>query len=76
MFLFTIKDKSVRLLVRTRACTHLSITVVKLIFIYLLRMVLRSFIRHNTVMANLLHTGCLNGSPKLTYVFQSANTAF
>jgi len=34
MFLFTIKDESVRLLVRTRACTHLSITVVKLIFTY------------------------------------------
>jgi len=25
IFLFTITDKSVRLLVRTRACTHLSI---------------------------------------------------
>jgi len=34
MFLFTIKDKSVRLLVRTRACTHLSVTVVKLTFTY------------------------------------------
>jgi len=30
IFLFTIKDKSVR----TRACTHLSITVVKHIFTY------------------------------------------
>jgi len=29
IFLFTIKDKSVRLSVSTRACTHLSITVVK-----------------------------------------------
>jgi len=34
VFLLTIKDKSVRLLVRTRACTHLSITVVKLTFTY------------------------------------------
>jgi len=34
IFLFTIKDKSVRLIVRTRACTHLSITVVKLTFTY------------------------------------------
>jgi len=34
IFLFTIKDKSVRLLVRTRACIHLSITVVKLAFTY------------------------------------------
>jgi len=34
IFLVTIKDKSVRLLVRTKACTHLSITVVKLTFIY------------------------------------------
>jgi len=32
IFVFTIKDKSVTLLVRTRACTHLSITVVKLTF--------------------------------------------
>jgi len=48
MFLFTIIDKSVSLLARTRTCTHLSITVVKLIFTYLPRMVLRSFIRHNT----------------------------
>jgi len=48
MFLFRIKDKSVRLLVRTRACTHLSITLVKLIFTYSLRMDLRSFVRHNT----------------------------
>jgi len=30
IFPFTIKDKSVRLLVRTRACIHLSIIVVKL----------------------------------------------
>jgi len=30
IFLFAINDKSARLLVRTRACTHLSITVVKL----------------------------------------------
>jgi len=34
IFLFTIKDKSVRLLVRTRACAHLSIAVVKLSFTY------------------------------------------
>jgi len=34
LFLFTIKDKSVRLLARTRACTHLLITVVKLTFTY------------------------------------------
>jgi len=34
IFLFAIKDKSVRLFVRTRACTHLSITVVKHIFTY------------------------------------------
>jgi len=26
-------------------------------------------------MANLLWTKCLNGNPKFTYVFQSANTA-
>jgi len=32
IFLFTINDKSARLLVRTRACTHLSKTVVKLTF--------------------------------------------
>jgi len=32
--MFTITDKSVRLLVRTKACTHLSITVVKLTFTY------------------------------------------
>jgi len=31
---------------------------------------------NSTVMANLLQTKCLNGNPKLTYVFQSANTAF
>jgi len=30
IFLFTIEDKSVRLLVRTRVCTHFSITVVEL----------------------------------------------
>jgi len=36
IFLFTIKDKTVRLFVRTRtrACTHLSITDVKLTFTY------------------------------------------
>jgi len=36
IFLFTIKDKSVRLrvFVRTRTCTHLPITVVKLTFTY------------------------------------------
>jgi len=34
IFLFTITDKSVRLLVRTRACTNLSMTVVKLTFTY------------------------------------------
>jgi len=34
IFLFTIKDKSVRLLVRTRAGTHLSMTVVELTFTY------------------------------------------
>jgi len=34
IFLFTIKDKSVTRLVRTRACTLLSITVVKLTFTY------------------------------------------
>ena len=34
IFLFTITDKSARLLVRTRACTHVSITVVKLTFTY------------------------------------------
>jgi len=34
IFMFTVKDKSLRLLVRTRACTHLSITVVKLTFTY------------------------------------------
>jgi len=34
IFLFTIKDKSVRLIARTKACTHLSITVVKLTFTY------------------------------------------
>jgi len=34
IFLVTIKDKSERLLVRTRACTHLSIIVVKLTFTY------------------------------------------
>jgi len=34
MFLFPFKDKSVRLLTRTRACTHLSITVVKLTVTY------------------------------------------
>jgi len=34
IFLFTIKDKSVRLLIRTRACTHVSVTVVKLTFNY------------------------------------------
>jgi len=28
------KDKSARLLVRTRACTHLSITVVEITFTY------------------------------------------
>jgi len=44
IFLFTIKDKSVRLLVRPRARTHLSITVVTRF--HLLRMVLRSFISH------------------------------
>jgi len=32
IFLFTVKDKSVSLLVRTRTCTHLSIAVVKLTF--------------------------------------------
>jgi len=32
IFLVTTTDKSVRLLVRTRACTHLSITDVKLTF--------------------------------------------
>jgi len=31
---------------------------------------------HRPVMANLLQTECLNRNPKLTYVFQSANTAF
>jgi len=34
IFLLTITDKSVRLLVRSRACTHLSIIVVKLTFTY------------------------------------------
>jgi len=34
IFLFAIKDRSVRLLVRKRACTHVSITVVKLTFTY------------------------------------------
>jgi len=34
IFLFTIKEKSARLLVRTKACTHLLITVVKLTFTY------------------------------------------
>jgi len=34
IFLFTIKNRSVRLLVRTRTCTYLSITVVKLTFTY------------------------------------------
>jgi len=37
IFLFTIKDISVRLVVRTSACTHLSITVVKLTFTYYVR---------------------------------------
>jgi len=32
IFMFTIKDKSVRQLRRTRACSHLSTTVVKLTF--------------------------------------------
>jgi len=32
IFLFTINDKSARLIVRTRACTHLPITAVKLTF--------------------------------------------
>jgi len=32
IFLFTITDKSIRLLLRTRACTHVSITAVKLTF--------------------------------------------
>jgi len=34
IFLFTIKDKSVRLLERTRAYTRLSIAVVKLTFMF------------------------------------------
>jgi len=34
IFLFTIKDKSVKLSVTTTACTHLSTTVVKLTFTY------------------------------------------
>jgi len=34
IFLVTVKDNSERLLVRTRASTHLSITVVKLTFTY------------------------------------------
>jgi len=34
VFLFTTKDKLVSVLVRTRTCTHLSITVVKLTFTY------------------------------------------
>jgi len=34
IFPFIIKDKSARLLVRRRACTNLSITVVKLTFTY------------------------------------------
>jgi len=34
IFLFTIKDKSVRPVITTTACTHLSITVVKLNFTY------------------------------------------
>jgi len=34
IFLFTIKDKSVRQLARKRSCTHLSIAVVKLTFTY------------------------------------------
>jgi len=34
IFLFTIKDNSVRLLIRTRAFIHLSIAVVKLTFTY------------------------------------------
>jgi len=34
IFMFTIKDKSVRLLVRTRACAHLTIAVVKPTFTY------------------------------------------
>jgi len=32
IFLVTVKDKSLRLLERTKACTHLSITAVKLTF--------------------------------------------
>jgi len=34
IFLFTVKDKSVRLLVRTRACIDLLVAVVKLTFTY------------------------------------------
>jgi len=34
IFLFTIMDKSVRVLVRKSACTRLSITVVKFTFTY------------------------------------------
>ena len=32
--------------------------------------------RFRAVVVNLLHTECLNGNPKLTYVFESANMAF
>jgi len=32
-------------------------------------------IESKPVMVNLLQTECLNGNPKLTYVFQSANMA-
>jgi len=40
--MFTIKDKSVRLLVRTRACTHLLMTVLKLTFTYYVRFYVNS----------------------------------
>jgi len=42
IFLFTIKEKSVRLLVKTRACSHLSKTFVKLAFTYCVRFYIHS----------------------------------
>jgi len=47
IFSVPVKDKSVRLLVRTRVCTHFSITVVKLISTYYVWFYIH-FMRHNT----------------------------